>query len=318
MLLATTSGRPVHATCFAGGALLVAGDDDGVQRFDLATGRELDRLVGLPRPVHHVAASADGRHVAASGPSRLVVWDAASGAIQRSLELEAPRGLLLLAPGPVLFAGASRDLLLRVPLEGDPVEHLAGVDAAALSPDGRSLALCHREPVPVEERLAGDGPFRSRFLVEELGAPGPRRAMERVLSGPRGPAFPVAMAFSPDGRRLAIERAVPRPHHARYYADLALLDLATGALQVAVDDERWPMSTRFTFAGGTTIVAAHGDVLLTIDLPTRRLRSHPAGLLEPLESSLSAGPEALVALGSRRGEVLVRRLTQGSRSGESL
>jgi WD40 repeat protein/serine/threonine protein kinase len=141
--------------------------------WDMQTGRELVVLSGHTAPLSHVAISTDGRRIATAGSRRtpnglldeVKVWDAASGR--------------------VLCEVAREELLPR---------------RLALDASGHRLALiCVQAEFPAE---AKDPRFLSAF-VQVLDVASGQQLHTLTVPG-EGPYFSFGLAFSSDGRRLAL------------------------------------------------------------------------------------------------------------------
>jgi WD40 repeat protein len=173
-----------------------------IRLWDVATGRQLHRLPGVPRWDHQVTFSPDGQLVAASALGSVTVWTAATG--ERALRFLAHSddvSCLAFAPGGKLLATADspaskasdlhKTFFVRLwdVAEGVEVRRLAGHSAAvsdlAFSPDGRLLASCS----PAEGKL--------NVLVWDLGT---GKLHSRSQAGGK------EAVFSPDARVLAVRQ----------------------------------------------------------------------------------------------------------------
>lgn len=141
-------GRALAAVGFAGELVI----------WELSSGKVLRSWKGEGSRGRHVRFSPDGRRIAAESPSRmggstLEIWDAATGRLKG--RVEAGEGSYLFTPDSkeVVFAGsvgpdARKRRLLVWDIEREKVEKTiedgllpSRIDHAALSPDGRVLAM---------------------------------------------------------------------------------------------------------------------------------------------------------------------------------
>lgn len=123
---------------------------------EVATGKELARLVGHTASVNSVAWSADGAHIATASSDRTVkLWNAKTFALEDTLETGEPAQTVSLRPhggetgvflaagttdGAVhLFKAKTKKALMRLPAHGDSVL------AVSFSPDGQWLASGARD-----------------------------------------------------------------------------------------------------------------------------------------------------------------------------
>jgi WD40 repeat protein len=165
------------------GKRIAAANRETVKVWDAATGRELH---DFHQPADSVAFSPDGRRLALAFRNALAVCDADTGkeiyALKSSFDvvLFTPEGSRLIAQGSegvkFLDAATGKEVMALRPRAG------RRGDLAALSPDGRRLALVYgRNVIRLWDTSSG----------------------EEALVLPGHAANVVGLAFSPDGHRLA-------------------------------------------------------------------------------------------------------------------
>jgi WD40 repeat protein len=189
------------------GKRIVTGSlNKAVKVWDAATGKLLDSLVGHDAEVVSVAMSPDGKHiVSSSGPRlgladhnrrELHLWDAATGKLLRSLEIEKTVNSVVISPDGKRIAGNSADgtIILWDLATGKKLHTLAGPDGRVFgvrySPDGKWIMSATEADY---SKGAADA-----SLIEWDAETGKRL---RTLQGPKGwlPPF----VYSPDGKQIA-------------------------------------------------------------------------------------------------------------------
>jgi WD40 repeat protein len=182
------------------GKRVAAGSDDHTVRlWDLASDREGRVLHGHNAEVWAVAFSPDGKTLASAsfdGTARL--WDADTGKVVRVLKGHAGRvHAVAFSPDGRRLATAGDDKAVRVwdAATGQPLltlaRHGSAVLGVAFAPDGKTLAACTAD----SERVVTVEPGEIKLWDLQTG--------DEVLTlhGHRGGV--AAVAFSPDGKRLA-------------------------------------------------------------------------------------------------------------------
>lgn len=178
-----------------GRRLAVACDDATVRILNAASGELVFQFRGHEKAVRAVAVSPDGTQVAsASRGSQVLIWETTTGQTLHSFSLGASevRSLAFHPDGDRLAAGTSDSVAVVWDLARDVVawrdqSRPYAVWDVAWSPDGRILAVSHRD---------------GRVLLHD-----PQAGTHNHTFGIAAHEFPVQIAFSPDGTRLAIAAA---------------------------------------------------------------------------------------------------------------
>ncbi len=309
--LAGVDQCPSGVALSADGRLVALDQGPAVGVWDAATGRRVGG-VAVPAGARFVRFSPDAALLVGDDDGTLAVADWRAGNLRvllRQPNLANPSTMYgLYAPvGRLIVAGGLAGGGLRAfdPDTGRPVYHLpAGGEAAAVSPDGRTLAVAGELPVEDDEGrravlvrlhdLATGGPV-GRFVVDGVGgslglgfAPGGRtlavggraggclvavpsgRELWRLAGGAADPAF------TPDGRTL-VAAAEPR---------LRVWDAATGrerAAGPAVGD------------GGAVAVSPDGRRVATHDWDADAFRLWDAAIGRHLRRLPLAGRKGFTA-----------------------
>ncbi len=95
-------------------------------------------------------------------------------------------------------------------------------------------------------------------------------SLERSLDGPAGTQHMQALAFSPEGRRLAMASAKPYSEGQRVLSEVAVLDLETSKARWSHRGDKWGYDVRFT-PDGKTLACADGAIHL-LDADTGALQ----------------------------------------------
>jgi WD40 repeat protein len=190
-------GSPWRLAAFSadGSAMVAVGEDGGIHRWRMGEDRiESQPLERADGTLASVALSPDGTRVAGGtqAGSRVLLWDARTGKLERTLDADhrgPVEGLAFSPDGAWLVSGGTATAVYlwetatgtrRAHLD----QHKAGVRAVAFAPDGDRVAT------------AAEG---GRIAIWRLRESPPRHDI--IDNGV--PPFVFALAFSPDGRRLA-------------------------------------------------------------------------------------------------------------------
>ncbi|MEU8273200.1 WD40 repeat domain-containing serine/threonine-protein kinase [Microbispora bryophytorum] len=285
------------------GRLLAVADAGRAVLWDVTAHRVAGGAQGVGAAPDAVALSPDGRRLAVSGGGRLRVWDLSTGrplgpafgngALEMTFGPDGRR-LAVLAPG---HRGQVWDALRGVELLDVRDERAEGVAvsarrAAVLLDDGRFRLY---EPAAVRSGsgrsgLGRSGSVRSGSVRSGLEHSGGARRLPAPAGG-RGDA----VAFSPDGRTLAVGRG----------GNVAFWDLSTGRRRGAV------------LEGASAEWLAYGDggrLVLTFDRTGVGLWSADGGglLAYSTPEDTTGMPDIRVATGEAGGPVL-RYLLSGGR-----
>jgi RNA polymerase sigma factor (sigma-70 family) len=253
-----------------GKTLVSRGADRTIRVWEVATGKELRRIEGLPG-WPSLAVSPGGKTLAgvvsdsSKGPSEVRLWDVATGNELRRLSREGVLSCVAFSPdGKLLAAGwgangssgrrpGGGDVTLWEVATGKQVGSLEGhqclVVSVAFSPDGKTL-------------LSGSMDCTTRLwdvsTAKELGRVG--EAM-----------YVAAAAFSPDGRLLALRTGLMGDHAVRFW------DVA-GAKEVRRLGGHRSHVTSLAFSpDGRLLASGSADCTLLWDTAARReLRRLPA------------------------------------------
>ncbi len=182
-----------------GGTLLAVASDSGVWLYDTATGEAVTPMRrGNSFAARSVAFSPDGRTLA-SGGGILCLWDVATGEPKHTLHgnLESVR-LVAFSPDGRTLAGVGGgsiriwDATTGAHKRSLLSQHLDLFECVAFSPDGRTLAIGNRS-----HSVGGSVRDGIIFLWDVVTG-------ERIDAWSEGLNKPTSLAFSPDGRTLAI------------------------------------------------------------------------------------------------------------------
>ncbi|WP_217370194.1 nSTAND1 domain-containing NTPase [Nonomuraea antri] len=279
--------------------------DERLRLWDLESGRE---LTPVEHPgLHDLGFSADGRYLAATDGSDLLLWRTEdperpvfryplSGERASDLRVDPAAGWIRYLAGP---DGAWGDTVrtLRLGAATDPGWRLAATESALFSPDGTTLVTAHRQ-----------SPTRIGFQVRETRAVGAapvspeaecRRAPEPPVTG-----CDALLAFSSDGRTLAY--AVGEPRGPGFSQQVSLWDV-TGRRQkdtFVITGRGDDLVGSLAFGpGDTSLVVASIPVVGDTRVWDLRRRAVVADIPDSPSRSLALRPGGTLLVGSE-GKVI--------------
>ncbi len=262
------------------GRILAWGNQSGT--VTLSDGQSVRPLKGHTGPIGSIAFSPDGRTLASgSGDWTVILWDVASGTPRSTLRHGS--GVLSIAFSPngqmLAYSGCYDEIILCEAATGVVRHSLRGrinpVEGVAFSPDGRTLAVGHRDEVRLWNTATGEA------QVHIIGTGGGGR-----------------QAFSPDGRTLASCR----------YA-VCFWDAVTGASR----GDGWsigPPGSRVSgiafHPDGRTLASANSDnTVILWDLLTSLRRSTLVGHTGPVLSVAYSPDGRTLASGSADSTIIL-------------
>ena len=274
------------------GRLIASGGvDTTVRLWDLKSGLEVRALLGHGAAVQAVAFSRDGRLLATAGTDRLVkIWDVATGRELHSLEghTSTVSSLAFDAGGRILVSGAMDDTLRIWDVASGRELRRVAVEAAGSDWRGSLLMALSRDG----RVIAGGG------LMTQLWDVASGRLLRTLRpQGPAGARPDWAIAFSPDGSRLAVSGRT-----------LQVLDTATGATvwEASVADVGTMQTLVFT-PDGRSLVGS-GNAVMVWDAATGQSARMVAKLGYPAKVALSADGQRVIVGGGSAREFSVRVL----------
>jgi WD40 repeat protein len=180
------------------GRTLAAASGDKVALWDVATGKELRALAGIPGDVESIAYSPDGEALVVGSAGTARILNAATGEVRRTLAGESGpvRSVTYSPDGKTLASTSLGSISLWDVVTGTQIRMISGGHtAAAYSPDGKTLASASGATVHLWDVASG-------------------RELKTFAQG----ADINSLSYSPDGKTLAL--AVDKTAR--------LLDVATG------------------------------------------------------------------------------------------
>ena len=251
------------------GSTLVSGSSDNtVKLWDVATGEELATLGGHEDYVTSVAFSPDGRTLASGSYDRTAkLWDVATGEEQATLENH-KRHLTSVAfsPDGDTVATAAHEVKLW---ERSTAEEKATFEVRKDDQNGRPVSVFAVAFAPVGNRLASGHAWNQVEIWDWA-----TRQRKRILKVPEIGAHVWSVAFSPDGKTLAV---------ASRDETIRLRDVATGKILFTLRGHANDVQSAVFSPDGKTLASGSLDGTVRLwDCVSGRLRAtlsdHTAGV----------------------------------------
>jgi RNA polymerase sigma factor (sigma-70 family) len=271
--------------------------DASLRLWDRSAGREVGRLAGHPQAL---AFAPDGRTLAgAAGPNTVTLWDVAGRRLARRLDADpkadrfdwvlyhalafAPDGKRLAAGGRARLAGgrntdeivqlwdlATGKKVRRFTMKDYPGD-LCTVEGIALSPDGKSLAASgqtHFDSTKVRLWDLATGKVLGPLSAALSDSPDQGQSEDQAST--LGPGSQARIAFSPDGKMLAMNR---------WQKTIPVWEAASGQRRFLLRGHEAPtVYVAFAADGRTLASAGWDDTIRLWDLETgqelRQLTGH--------------------------------------------
>ncbi len=256
------------------------GGNTAVRIWDVATGKELSRFEGHKQPAYTLAFSPDGKMLLSIGCDQVVHWEVATGRPVHGWKHLGSTAAIHVSPSRLELAsvgGEIEDKSIHLWDARTGVQqyrlggHERGVLSVAFSPDGKRLVsgnpfepvrlwdLAQRKVIRQFEQPHGglsltfspDGKLVAGATMngEVRLWDAPSGKLVRQLTGYQG--WVNGLAFSPDGRRLALAGADAQTLH--------VWDVATGADVRPLRGHSSPLRALAFAPGGKLLATAGGD-----------------------------------------------------------
>ncbi len=232
------------------GKTAIVGDGEGaIVYWDVATGKEIRRLRGMPGGIHALAITRDGKTLAAGAWGSVALWEVATGKLrsQATVRQDSVMQMRFTPDGKTLALRYQGDVMHLWEIDGEKKlrelkGHMGHVASMDISPDGKTLA---------------SGSWKDpNIRLWDVATGKEKRQI------PIGGSDVLSLAFSPDGKTLAASGNL---------AGFGFFDPDTGKRIRKVKDYYGGMSTFLYAPDGKTMFGLSGYSLNALDASSGKL-----------------------------------------------